>query len=92
MRISCRLSSPRAHNPTFHRAFGERAARTEPRAHAACRLHARVRGRRWDIRMRSRAPYSAVVGLITDVTSDTRFAGKPPCRACSRTMSAFGAR
>src|SRR5713101_4688362 len=34
---------------------------------------------------------SAVVGSITARTSETRFAGKPPCRACSRTISSFGA-
>ena len=35
--------------------------------------------------------YSAVVGSMTEATSDTRFAGKPPCSACARTMSSFGA-
>ena len=35
--------------------------------------------------------YSAVVGSITAVTSSTEFAGNPPSRACSRTISAFGA-
>src|SRR5690349_12168327 len=40
----------------------------------------------------SEVVHSAVVGSITDVTSDTRLAGKPPCRACSRTMASFGAR
>jgi hypothetical protein len=34
---------------------------------------------------------SAVVGSITDLTSDTRFAGNPPRRACSRTISSLGA-
>src|SRR6266480_4626815 len=29
--------------------------------------------------------YSAVVGSMTDTTAEMRFAGKPPCRACSRT-------
>jgi serine/threonine protein kinase len=40
----------------------------------------------------SEVVHSAVVGSITDVTSDTRLAVKPPCRACSRTMASFGAR
>jgi hypothetical protein len=35
--------------------------------------------------------YSAVVGSITDLTSETRFAGKPPCSACSRTIFSSGA-
>ena len=35
--------------------------------------------------------YSAVVGSITDLTSETRFAGKPPCSACSRTVFSSGA-
>jgi len=35
--------------------------------------------------------HSAVVGSIIDLISDTRFAGKPPWRACSRTISTFGA-
>ena len=39
-----------------------------------------------------RSLYSAVVGSITDMTSDTRSAGKPPCRACSRSISSLGAR
>ena len=43
MRISCRLSSLRPHQPTFRSALTEGAARTGPRAPAACRLHARVR-------------------------------------------------
>jgi hypothetical protein len=42
-RISCRLSSPRPHKPSFLRALTETAARTELRAPSACRLHARVR-------------------------------------------------
>jgi len=33
----------------------------------------------------------AVVGSITDRTSETRLAGNPPCRACSRTVSSSGA-
>jgi hypothetical protein len=32
-----------------------------------------------------------VVGLISDLTSSTRFAGKPPRRACSITVAASGA-
>lgn len=35
--------------------------------------------------------YSAVVGSIIVTTSLTEFAGKPPCFACSRTISSFGA-
>lgn len=35
--------------------------------------------------------HSAVVGSITEATSETRFAGKPPCWACSRTIFSFGA-
>lgn len=35
--------------------------------------------------------YSAVVGSITARTWATRFAGKPPRRACSRTWSASAA-
>jgi hypothetical protein len=34
---------------------------------------------------------SADVGSITNLTSETLFAGNPPCRACSRTISSFGA-
>ena len=34
---------------------------------------------------------SAVVGSITLLTSDTLFAGKPPCAACSRTIASLGA-
>src|SRR5688500_12494871 len=46
LHISCRPPSPRPHQPTFHIAFTERTARTEPGASAACRLHALVRRRR----------------------------------------------
>lgn len=35
--------------------------------------------------------YSAVVGSIRVRTSDTLLAGKPPWRACSRTMASSGA-
>ncbi len=35
--------------------------------------------------------YSAVVGSITVFICETRFAGKPPRRACSRTISSSGA-
>lgn len=35
--------------------------------------------------------YSAVTGSITEETLLTEFAGKPPCFACSRTISSFGA-
>ena len=35
--------------------------------------------------------YSAVVGSIIEATSETRFAGKPPSLACSRTIFSFGA-
>jgi hypothetical protein len=35
--------------------------------------------------------YSAVVGSIIEATSEIRFAGKPPCWACSRTIFSFGA-
>jgi|SRR5579863_3293799 len=35
--------------------------------------------------------YSAVVGSITDLISETRFAGNPPCCACSRTIFSSGA-
>jgi len=35
--------------------------------------------------------YSAVVGSIIVETLLTEFAGKPPCLACSRTISSFGA-
>jgi hypothetical protein len=34
---------------------------------------------------------SEVVGSIIRFTSETRFAGKPPCFACSRTNASFGA-
>ena len=34
---------------------------------------------------------SAVVGSMTDRTSETLLAGKPPCSACRRIMSSFGA-
>jgi len=35
--------------------------------------------------------YSEVVGSIIEVTRFTEFAGKPPCLACSRTISSLGA-
>jgi hypothetical protein len=35
--------------------------------------------------------YSAVVGSMMALTPDTRFAGKPPRFACSRTMASSGA-
>ena len=35
--------------------------------------------------------YSEVVGSIIEVTRFTEFAGKPPCFACSRTISSLGA-
>jgi hypothetical protein len=35
--------------------------------------------------------HSAVVGSMMALTSDTRFAGNPPCLACSRTIASFGA-
>ena len=44
-RISCRPSSPRPHKPSFLSALKEGAARVEPLAGPACRLHARVRQR-----------------------------------------------
>jgi hypothetical protein len=34
---------------------------------------------------------SAVVGPMIERTVEIRFAGKPPWRACSRTISSFGA-
>jgi hypothetical protein len=34
---------------------------------------------------------SAVVGSMTARTSEIRFAGKPPCCACMRTISSLGA-
>jgi hypothetical protein len=34
---------------------------------------------------------SAGVGSIIRLSSETRLAGKPPWRACSRTISSFGA-
>jgi hypothetical protein len=34
---------------------------------------------------------SAVVGSMMPFTSETRLAGNPPCFACSRTISSFGA-
>ncbi len=34
---------------------------------------------------------SAVVGSIIRATLETRLTGKPPCLACSRTISSFGA-
>ena len=40
---------------------------------------------------RTNRDYSAVVGSMIDLTSDTLFAGKPPCLACSRTIASFGA-
>ncbi len=43
MRISCRRSCWRPHQPSFHNTLTKGAARAEFRAHAACRLHARVR-------------------------------------------------
>ena len=38
-----------------------------------------------------KANYSAVVGSMIVVTELTEFAGNPPCFACSRTISSFGA-
>jgi len=35
--------------------------------------------------------YSAVVGSISDRICEIRLAGKPPCWACSRTVSSSGA-
>ena len=35
--------------------------------------------------------HSAVVGSMIVVTADTRLAGNPPMRACSRIISSFGA-
>ncbi|MNR67314.1 hypothetical protein D3C85_1912440 [compost metagenome] len=35
--------------------------------------------------------YSAVVGSMMFMTWDTLLAGKPPCLACSRMSSSFGA-
>jgi hypothetical protein len=35
--------------------------------------------------------FSAVVGSITEPMRDMRLAGNPPCLACSRTISSFGA-
>jgi hypothetical protein len=43
MRISCRPSCSRPYKLSFHSAFEEPAARAEPCARPACRLHARVR-------------------------------------------------
>jgi prepilin-type N-terminal cleavage/methylation domain-containing protein len=40
---------------------------------------------------RTQSSYSAVVGSITDRTSETEFAGNPPISACFRTASSFGA-
>ena len=37
------------------------------------------------------AAYSAVVGSMSRRTAETRFAGKPPWRACSFTISSLGA-
>ena len=34
---------------------------------------------------------AAVVGSITDLTSETQFTGKPPCSACSRIIFSSGA-
>jgi hypothetical protein len=34
---------------------------------------------------------SAVVGSMIVFTAETRFAGNPPIRACSRTIASFGA-
>ena len=42
------------------------------------------------LRPRSNA-YSAVVGSIVSLTSETRLAGNPPLSACSRTSSSLGA-
>lgn len=44
-----------------------------------------------DLHARRIPPHSEVVGSMMPFTSLTRFAGNPPCRACSRTSSAFGA-
>jgi hypothetical protein len=38
-----------------------------------------------------RYTFSAVVGSITESMRDIRLAGNPPCLACSRTISSFGA-
>ena len=46
----------------------------------------------WQKKRRVDAQTSAVTGEITSVTRETRFAGKPPSRACSRMTSSFGAR
>ena len=47
LRISCRRSCWRPHKPSFLIAPWELAARAECCAHPACRLHARVRLRRY---------------------------------------------
>jgi hypothetical protein len=43
LRISCRRSGSRPHNPSFLSALKDLAAQAELRAYSACRLHARVR-------------------------------------------------
>jgi hypothetical protein len=45
---------------------------------------------RYDCEVRARC-YSAVVGSIILLTSDTLLAGMPACRACSRTRASLGA-
>lgn len=50
-----------------------------------------VAGTFYLVHRRGRYPYSDVVGSMTARTCEMRLAGNPPCFACSRTMSAFGA-
>ena len=84
--------------PALAKASAERRA---PAAHADVRVvgEGLERGRRGHghtspvtiAPARPAGGYSAVVGLITAVTAETRLAGKPPWRACSRTISSLGA-
>ena len=58
--------------------------RPRPPHHRLAKADGRERGRAYPA-------VSAVVGSITERTSETLFAGKPPCSACWRIMSSFGA-
>jgi len=64
--------------------FGTAAGKSSPRPLIPC-------GSSWNAFVRKVNHPSAVVGSMTDLISEIRLAGNPPCRACSRTISSFGA-
>jgi hypothetical protein len=45
----------------------------------------------WEPESARESQASAEVGSMMNLTSETRLAGKPPCFACSRTISSLGA-